>query len=64
LWPISGNAPRGGLGLGLAVVRNAVAAHGGIVRAESDGPNQGNEFVIELPAIDGDPVDGRTAPYE
>jgi signal transduction histidine kinase len=40
----------GGLGLGLAIVRNIVRAHGGTVRAASDGPNRGAEFTIELPA--------------
>jgi signal transduction histidine kinase/DNA-binding response OmpR family regulator len=40
----------GGLGLGLAIVRQLVHAHGGTIRAESDGPNQGAAFTIELPA--------------
>jgi PAS domain S-box-containing protein len=42
----------GGLGLGLAIVRNLVTAHGGTVRATSAGTNRGSEFVVELPAID------------
>jgi len=42
----------GGLGLGLAIVRNIVTAHGGTVRAESGGLGQGARFIIELPAID------------
>ena len=40
---------RGGLGLGLAIVRSLVLAHGGTVSAHSDGPGQGSCFVIELP---------------
>ncbi|HEU5074820.1 MAG TPA: ATP-binding protein, partial [Polyangiaceae bacterium] len=40
---------RGGLGLGLAIVRSLVIAHGGTVSAHSDGPGRGTEFVIELP---------------
>jgi len=40
---------RGGLGLGLAIVRSLVLAHGGIVTAHSDGPGRGSEFVIRLP---------------
>jgi CheY-like chemotaxis protein len=42
----------GGLGLGLAIVRNIVTAHGGTVRAESGGIGRGAEFIIELPAVD------------
>jgi PAS domain S-box-containing protein len=41
---------RGGLGLGLAVLKGLVALHGGRVRAHSDGPGRGTEFVVELPA--------------
>lgn len=40
---------RGGLGLGLAVVKGLVNLHGGTVRATSDGPGTGAQFVIELP---------------
>ena len=42
----------GGLGLGLAIVRSIVRAHGGTVRAESEGLARGSEFVVTLPAID------------
>jgi CheY-like chemotaxis protein/two-component sensor histidine kinase len=38
-----------GLGLGLAIVKHLVDLHGGTVRAESAGPNQGATFVVELP---------------
>lgn len=39
----------GGLGLGLAVVRELVERHGGSVEAHSDGPDRGAEFLIKLP---------------
>jgi PAS domain S-box-containing protein len=39
----------GGLGLGLAIVRHLVEAHGGTVSAESPGPEQGSTFAVSLP---------------
>ncbi len=43
-----GTAPSGGVGLGLAIVRRHVAAHGGTVHVE-DRPGGGARFVITLP---------------
>jgi PAS domain S-box-containing protein len=40
---------QGGLGIGLTMVRTLVRMHGGSVRAFSDGPGHGSEFVVRLP---------------
>jgi signal transduction histidine kinase len=39
----------GGLGVGLAIVRSLVEAHGGKVSALSPGPGAGATFVVTLP---------------
>jgi PAS domain S-box-containing protein len=40
----------GGMGLGLAIVRSIVSAHGGRAWVESAGLGRGSEFIVELPA--------------
>jgi CheY-like chemotaxis protein len=40
---------RGGLGLGLALVRGLVELHGGAIEARSAGIGKGAEFIIRLP---------------
>ena len=40
---------QGGMGIGLALVRNLVELHGGTVTAKSDGIGKGSEFTITFP---------------
>lgn len=40
---------RGGLGIGLSLVKRLVALHGGQIEAHSDGPGTGSTFVVTLP---------------
>ena len=41
----------GGLGIGLALVREIVGLHGGSVSAASAGPQRGSEFTVRLPLV-------------
>ncbi|WP_428276357.1 response regulator [Candidatus Palauibacter sp.] len=45
---------RGGAGLGLAISKGLVEAHGGRIRAESGGPGLGARFTFTLPAAAGE----------
>ena len=47
---------RGGLGLGLSLVKALVELHGGSVQARSDGPDRGAEISIRLPLAPEEPA--------
>ena len=51
----------GGSGIGLAIARAIVEAHGGHLHAESEGPGLGARFVITLPASAGSPIGARAS---
>ncbi|MBV8129596.1 MAG: PAS domain S-box protein [Planctomycetaceae bacterium] len=53
---------RGGLGIGLTLVKAIVELHGGSVEARSDGLNRGCEIVVRLPTVGANNVNGSGPP--
>ncbi|WP_304638946.1 hybrid sensor histidine kinase/response regulator [Pseudomonas sp.] len=41
----------GGLGIGLALVKQLIELHGGNITVTSDGPNRGSAFTLEIPRV-------------
>jgi signal transduction histidine kinase len=46
----------GGLGIGLALVKQLVELHGGSIAAESAGPGKGSSFRLRLPVVEAAPA--------
>jgi PAS domain S-box-containing protein len=56
---VDARSSAGGLGVGLALVRELVLLHGGSVQAASKGLGEGSEFSVRLPLKSVDTADGR-----
>jgi len=52
---------KGGLGIGLTLVKRLVEMHGGYVRASSDGVGRGSEFVLGFPLLAATPAEAGAA---
>ena len=51
---VSISRERGGLGIGLTLVKQLITMHGGSVEVRSEGLGKGSEFQITLPIVDSD----------
>jgi len=52
---------KGGLGIGLSLVKGWTERHGGSVQARSDGLGQGSEFLVRLPLLIALPLEDRNS---
>ncbi len=52
---------QGGIGIGLALAQGLVQLHGGVLKAKSDGPGKGSEFIARLPLAASQPADAKGA---
>jgi PAS domain S-box-containing protein len=55
---------KGGLGIGLSLVKQLVDLHGGSVEAKSEGIGKGSEFIVRLPLLCDKPAEQSTAKPE
>ena len=55
---------RGGMGIGLTLVKSLVHLHGGSIRAESAGLGMGSEFIITLPLAEAAPGEDHEPAHE
>jgi CheY-like chemotaxis protein len=53
----SSEQSRGGLGIGLALVRRLVEMHDGSIEARSEGLDKGSEFAVRLPLVVDTPIE-------
>lgn len=59
---VSLDRERGGLGIGLTLVKGLVSLHRGTISASSEGPGRGSEFVLRLPLLTPDDRPGGSPP--